>query len=525
MKKAEIILWIGIIILLLIIPVFFFSVLQTEFITPVEVLNQYDVNPDAYLTTQTTREVWGYFRGGQIGMTLADVYPESPLVSSNVADNVEINTGKNVFKFITFENKIFERDACYETVKVYKNNVFIDEIVLSDIGDREKTYYDDDILKDSYAKIYLQYTKYYLFGVNKCLFIHNQYSLKVSENDFIINISTPTKTYIEGEKIIINTDIDNKLNSDVKAKVDLKFSIPSILGDISKVESKELILKPGVNNLIYEFVATGDTERLEITPTLEISFKGDNFKNLNYGEPTLQHTPDRILGSCTSQQGCNIYTSKARPMIDSQAYIPVGILKLNSQIISIFPRPLYIEKLNKECVEGYVSYFNESYCIRDDIKELSCVILGCPVVNNIAYECTSAGICAQTVFQLKDCKYDEESFNKLNDSAKLNINLREICSTDSTCDIDSGLCVKSEIFKEIIQCKMKEDCLTLCEGRRADCVNNKCVYSGECKNIQYPTRETKTKNVTILIIISILIILFIVFIYLFIRQMRKTKRT
>jgi hypothetical protein len=88
--------------------------------------------------------------------------------------------------------------------------------------------------------------------------------------------------------------------------------------------------------------------------------------------------------------------------------------------------------------------------------------LGCPVFNNYSYQCTSAGICAETVYQQRNCTNDTQ------------------CPTDTKCDVGSGLCINTVIYNEILQCVTASDCANPCVGKTISCDVGKCTYAGEC---------------------------------------------
>ena len=54
------------------------------------------------------------------------------------------------------------------------------------------------------------------------------------------------------------------------------------------------------------------------------------------------------------------------------------------------------------------------------------------------------------------------------------------CPTNTKCDVGSGLCIKTEIYSQILQCNMPTDCAVPCEGKTPNCISDSCVYDGEC---------------------------------------------
>ena len=168
-------------------------------------------------------------------------------------------------------------------------------------------------------------------------------------------------------------------------------------------------------------------------------------------------------------------------------YVDLGFVLSEEQRFSISPRPLYLPiGENNACPNGYVPNADNSFCIRDDISDLTCFVLGCPNINGTQYQCTSAGICAETVYISQSCKYDSETYNLLNDSEKLKVNQNEICPSGTTCDVSTGFCIKSEIYNDLIQCKTVADCPMPCQGKTTVCNElDRCAYSGECVKQTY----------------------------------------
>jgi len=68
---------------------------------------------------------------------------------------------------------------------------------------------------------------------------------------------------------------------------------------------------------------------------------------------------------------------------------------------------------------------DETFCIRDDIADLSCMQIGCPIIEGLDndYFCTSAGICAEMVY-----KYG--------------------CTSDADCEPYGAVCVQSSVVNE-----------------------------------------------------------------------------
>ena len=468
-----------------------------------------------------------------------------PFLNSNINNDVYIGSGKNEFRFSSSLEFIIGV-GCVQNVEVFKGTSKIDSFKVESINKdsfTERKFFDDS--GESYVsfKTIIQPNFYHnpSSGFQQdCAFAINEYSVKASSESFDFNISIPSKNIVEGQDIESKITIINNMNQKYLTDIELLLEVDTIFGTLDKtIVENDVILNPGRNELTIDLSSETSTEKITITPKLILKQTGSRLRNLNYGDSGINWASLNDKGSCSSADPCFIYESSAKKAIESEDWIPIGTIIGDKQIISISPKPLYLEKEGESCPNNYVLNEDSSYCIRDDIRDLTCNIIGCPTIDGVNYECTSAGICAETVFLSLGCKYDEDSFNELSDSEKSQVNFNEICPSGTTCDLDSGLCVKSEIFSEVIQCDSVSDCSTPCEGKIPSCDNNKCVYSGECSSVSYGCNElgcsegyecNEDKNVcekeTIInimnyifyIAISILVIFFIGIIYLVIRR-------
>jgi len=134
--------------------------------------------------------------------------------------------------------------------------------------------------------------------------------------------------------------------------------------------------------------------------------------------------------------------------------------------IQVIPQPIYIviDCLTNPCPGGYTCQEESGLCLRNDIieKGLTCQELGCPSTPDMTYACTSSGICAEVIFQYLDC-------------VELGY-----CPLGFTCEPTSGMCIKTEIIKELVQCETPDDCMKPCDGLTIECIDNLCTYTGEC---------------------------------------------
>jgi len=126
----------------------------------------------------------------------------------------------------------------------------------------------------------------------------------------------------------------------------------------------------------------------------------------------------------------------------SYGYEPITAVHLKEfdtdwQIVVINPKPLYLPVPLYGCdsLGGYQLNEDETFCIRDDIADLSCMQIGCPIIEGLEndYFCTSAGICAEMVY-----KYG--------------------CTSDADCEPYGAVCVQSSVVNEsfCIKTEIKE---------------------------------------------------------------------
>lgn len=130
----------------------------------------------------------------------------------------------------------------------------------------------------------------------------------------------------------------------------------------------------------------------------------------------------------------------------------------------INPPPVWIEKEpSEQCPNDYVlAPESKTLCTRKDLKTTSCLVLSCPISTTRVYECTSAGVCSETLLKQQDCKSDLD------------------CRSDERCDIPTGTCLNSKIYNRLFECKTASDCPFIAKGITSVCDGtNQCKYLGE----------------------------------------------
>lgn len=281
-----------------------------------------------------------------------------------------------------------------------------------------------------------------------CVMVVNDYLLLFKPNDFILNLTTPKAQAFEDEPISAQIHITNNYGEIVKGKLIINFEVPTIIGSAKKIEEKIIDVPTGKSVHNFVIPTTQITDKIIVTPRIDILMSGTRFSGVNgicYGQELTQYpTKDQSLGGCE--------------------FVKIGSTIEETFTLNIIPKPLYLSKnANEQCPSGYVkSLADMTLCIREDVKKLTCSQLGCPNIAGHNYQCTSSGFCAETVFVDKKCLIDAN------------------CPSGTKCESSSGLCIKTEIYNNIVQCEIPDDCVTPCPEMAKSCISNKCNYQGEC---------------------------------------------
>lgn len=435
-----------------------------------------------------------------------------------LANTVEINTGYSTFKFIATEIEDHALDdypcnlAYHLMVDVYKDENKIDTIYSYVKGGT-----DGELCSNSQPNIPYKFCD----NVNNCVTLLEMqklassfrdiqngyingwrvgYKVEYSENLIDINVSSSLKSsLVAGENITTEIIINNKLQQTLHGVLDIDFSTTTLIGDKLLSVSKDVVLSPGINTINYDLPSTKSINELKVEPTLTLKVLGDKFTNLNViRNPAYVYRVDCI----DTGYEPSIRSSKVYGIISTTE---LNIFKItDSQIISVAPNPLYLNKTGDVCPSGYILNGEKTYCIRDDIKDLTCTIVGCPEIEGHDYQCTSAGICAETVFVSKKCELDTD------------------CPEDTLCDVETGLCIQSKIYEDLVkvkcltdndcpldyncensglcskdnstimlQCIKSSDCMIPCEGVNAVCNQfGQCIYGGDCTKVDYGCIQT-----------------------------------
>lgn len=176
--------------------------------------------------------------------------------------------------------------GCYQEIKVYRNNILIDTQYST--NPQIKFYFDDgtfsDIMQEgkgmAIQAVSIGQNYWYQNGLS-CSAYQNSYVLKLPENSFIINISSPKSSYIQGENIILNVEVTNNIQ-EVFGKLEVDFEVPTILGTKTNTQSQDVTIPNGKSTFNYNIPTNVPVELLRVKPRLIVQYKTSNLNGLNY---------------------------------------------------------------------------------------------------------------------------------------------------------------------------------------------------------------------------------------------------
>lgn len=324
--------------------------------------------------------------------------------------------------------------GCYTRLQIYKNNVLIKDTERCSLLQTAETgtiYLPNGLAIEPLWKTTIGDSG----GGYYCQTAINTYSIRVPKDAINVSVASPQAQYFEGQDVAIDVLIQNGWMDGINAQLETTFEIPTMVGAAIKKESKTLALKLGENKVSYTLPTVKNTEKLRVTPSVSITLPKERIS------------------------GLNTYSNGAyRP---NSADFNMGTVTEKTFEIMIIPKPLY---LAPPCIAGYTMNTKGDYCVRDDIKSLSCYQLGCPNVEGHEYECTSAGICAETVYKTVwgNCPDGTVATNTSE---------------------GEQICIKTEIAETILGCEQTENPPNVCAGITAQCMNKKWEFSGKCNVI------------------------------------------
>ena len=234
-------------------------------------------------------------------------YHQELFQTTTQASTVTINSGANVytFKAITYDggNAVpwskpsnyvsSSTSGCFQDIVVQKDGMTIDTIQSGSLGlygdngqvtyragsiPDIKTYTDD---KGNTIDVKMV-SSYFNGAIPKCEGWINSYDLKLSKNDFVIDVPKLSSSYTKGSEIPITFNVNNNLNQNVKATLTIDIITPSVVGETTTTKTQDFILQPGTNTLTYTIPVYNNIGVVKIVPSIDILYSGSNFQNLNY---------------------------------------------------------------------------------------------------------------------------------------------------------------------------------------------------------------------------------------------------
>ncbi len=305
-----------------------------------------------------------------------------------------------------------------------------------------------------------------------CSYVRRSFIFYLPSNLFNFSIESPESSYFRGTNATFDMVIYNNWRDNIEARVKTNVCQPTFFGEACYDYIQNINLTLG-KNVVTHSIPTGlVVEKLKVTPSLELYLPqgfltGSNEACSSEGgklwpiEKCYWH--NETITEVTRTTSGQLVQKKLVQFWPKMIWAATG----NTTTIMINPNPIYLTGRDctvSGCPSGYYCQTESKLCIRDDLKNLGCMQLGCPVTPDKTYECTSAGVCAEIVYVYKDCKSDPN-----------------VCPSGTTCDQNSGVCIKTEIFKDVVQCTTAADCYVPCKGVVTTCENNRCQYSGECE--------------------------------------------
>ena len=317
---------------------------------------------------------------------------------------------------------------------------------------------------------------------NDCWRVENTVVFHLPKDSFELNVTPSSRQVFETEQVKASVVVDNRWRRKAVqtycigggdcpqlfegkgmtayGNLIVTFKIPTAIGIKEATVSRIVNLSVGKSSHDFDVPTTLVTNEVEVTVSMDVLMPGVSFQGFNgicykyppnpnvipYSLEYWMQYKDTDLGGC--------------------AHVKIGSFPAETFKVQINPKPLYISDRGNctsapNAISGYECQPTSGLYVRSDVKSLTCVQIGCPVTPDKTYQCTSAGICAETVYIYQDCN-------------------SKPCPSGTTCDAPSGACIKTEIFEKVVQCSRGSDCFKPCNGVFPSCSNNRCSYSGQC---------------------------------------------
>lgn len=114
-----------------------------------------------------------------------------------------------------------------------------------------------------------------------CQLIENSYRYPIGDEVFDIHISSPKKTYYEGENASVEITVFNFYEEDTMMRLNVLYAIPTAFGDKEKQDFHIVSLKKGQNIYSYDIPTEQVIEEVRVTVSGEIVVPGSFFDGIN----------------------------------------------------------------------------------------------------------------------------------------------------------------------------------------------------------------------------------------------------
>jgi len=301
---------------------------------------------------------------------------------------------------------------------------------------------------------------------NACHWMINEYYLSVPKDKIIFNVSASKPSAFVGEDVVVFVTISNNWIYEPAGSLEVKYETLTPFGPATKTDIIPIASLPkGVSTWTFSVPTKNIANNFSVTPNLHLWFNNGQIALTNIGS------------SYTLQVNIN-----NAPTINPIVYpIDLGLTAGDTFKVMINPAPLYLTDrvctTNSDCPINYDCQTKTNMCIRNDVKNLSCYQIGCPDIEGHNYACTSAGICAETVF----------------------VTVWGTCpegTTPSYSFDNRTVCINTVLVDKILECTTNTGCTSPCKGITGTCSANKCNYIGKCIN-QPPATLTLWENIAL----------------------------
>jgi len=218
-----------------------------------------------------------------------------------------------------------------------------------------------------------------------CQGINGGVQLSARSNDFTWEVENPMGAIFTGE----NRNIVIKLTQDLatfKGKLNVEYEINTQIGDVKKIDIIDVVVKKGENKYTVPIPTLQPTNKLKVTPSIDLS----------YDVSAWTHNTD--------------FTKVPTGYI--------GNIKGDTVEFLINPKLNWLDKElcgeNCEACDGYSISIDKSICINNEVRDVSCAVIGCPVVEDHQILCMSSGFCSEIVevFIDREVKINETQCNE-----------------------------------------------------------------------------------------------------------------